>query len=109
MSLPPAFSGGGGPIRIMKIISKAKLSLVVRIAAEDAGVDPHAIMGRSRSVHVTKARKAASIALRRMGYSLPEIGRALGVHHTSVYHAVRDDRPKDFTPPIPDYSGEWAI
>lgn len=79
-------------------------------------------------MHVVAARAAACSSLRRMGYSLAEIGRALRLHHTTVRHHVMGPSPKRITKqelqsqvaklrwkmktgaiPIPDLSGEWDI
>lgn len=51
--------------------------------------------------------------LRDMGLSMPRIGALLGLHHTTVLHHLRQEKPttppKPFDPDHPDLSGEWAI
>ena len=63
-------------------------SLIQR-AADLYGVAVVDILAGSRALQVTKARQSAAWLLRGQGMSLPEVGRVLGVHHTTVLHACR--------------------
>ena len=60
---------------------------------------------------IVAARHDAARALHAVGYALKEIGSFLGVHHTSVLHALKKPQEPYIPEPIPDIdlSGEWAI
>lgn len=66
----------------------ATTSLVQR-AADLYGVAVADITAGNRTPQVTKARQAAAWILREQELSLPQIGRILGLHHTTVLHACR--------------------
>lgn len=51
------------------------------------------LLGRRRYAHIIRARHAAWVELRRMGWSFPAIAALWGVDHTSVIHAVRKAEP----------------
>ncbi len=94
-----------------------RVRTVLNISASDHGTTTAAILGGSRLKHISAARRQAIHTLRRMGFSFPEIGRFLGVHHTTCIYAVKHHAPRgDFAPvpqdntiQYPDLSGEWAI
>jgi hypothetical protein len=73
--------------------------------------------GRDHHSDVVAARRKAILELRSMGFSMAQTGRYLGVHHTSVSHALRCSTSvllKTYTCPagelpVMDLSGEWAI
>jgi chromosomal replication initiation ATPase DnaA len=63
------------------------LPLVERIAAEHH-VTADAVLGRSRSHSVARARKAVMVALRALGFSYPEIGQLLDRDNSTVARAI---------------------
>jgi hypothetical protein len=78
------------------------------------GVTIRQMQSPARPRQISQARGAAGRALHRLGFSLPEIGRFLHVHHTTVAYYIngRDGKlqaPRTPPPDEPDYSGEWAI
>lgn len=86
----------------------------MKCAAEDFNLSlPELLNGKSDTK--VKARRRCIQTLRRMGFSLTEIGRFMGRHHTTVLHALGGHSPR-LSPeeqlasiPCPDLSGEWAI
>lgn len=70
---------------------------VLEAAAEYSRVDVDEMMSYDRRRPVVKARRLASVALRILGYSYPEIGSMLGRDHTSVINLVNtaDDEAWD--------------
>lgn len=62
---------------------------VLRVAGSIYGVDPEAIVGRSRSATVVRARVCAYRMLRRLGWSFPEIGRLVNRDHSSVLQTLK--------------------
>ncbi len=82
---------------------------VIAIAAEDHKVSAGMILSKNREQPVVLARRQTCQILRRMGFSLPQIGRFLGIHHTSVLYAHQKLNPKRHELTVPDLSGEWAI
>ncbi len=74
--------------------SKARLCCVrpddlVRAVCEVLGVPLSELRAGRRSQRVVMARRTAAWMMRwGLGMSLPEIGRALGVDHSSVRHAI---------------------
>ena len=76
----------------------------------------------SRFRAVVEARREVAALLREYGLSLPQIGRYLHVHHTSIHYALSRRRETIAAEesarraaamaqiiPCPDFSGEWAI
>lgn len=62
----------------------------VALIAGVYGIDPEVIWSRRRTPCVVEARHLSWWALReRTGWSYPELGRALGVDHSSVLQGVR--------------------
>lgn len=63
---------------------------IVRSVAIAYGASVNDIVGLSRTKSIAEARAVACLVARRCTrMSYPEIGRALGLHHTSVIAAVR--------------------
>lgn len=56
------------------------------------GVDSGEILGRSRLRDHVRARWRVMRILRRMHYSLPQIGMAMNRDHTTVLYALRGGR-----------------
>jgi chromosomal replication initiation ATPase DnaA len=61
---------------------------LLRTAAEKHGTTVGAILGRSRFRKDVEARRDCALFLRSRNLSLPEIGRILGRHHTSIFHLI---------------------
>lgn len=64
---------------------------IAREAAEDLGVAFEAIMGRSRVLHIARARATvmSAVYVQRPDLSLHQIGRFFGRDHTTVLYAVQ--------------------
>lgn len=60
----------------------------IRTAADAANVPPAEVAGDSRRPDIVRARWAAMADLRDRGLGLSEIGRALGMDHTTVRHGL---------------------
>ena len=52
------------------------------------GVPVDRILSPSRSAPIVRARQACMVLLREAGMSLPEVGKALGRHHSTVIHGL---------------------
>lgn len=64
---------------------------IVTGLADIMGVLPFEITGQARDRRLARARWAAMVALRRRGFSTPQIGRQLGNRdHTTVIHGLRE-------------------
>ena len=75
----------------------------VAAAAEVFGLCRQDIIGSSREREICRARWAAMLTLRRRGYSLPRIGRAIGDRdHTTVMHGLV--RARDLCAAEPEYA-----
>lgn len=61
--------------------------------ATRCGVTPEQILSRSRKRHVTYARRRVAVRLRNDGFSYPQIGRWLGLNHTSVIYYMEGAAP----------------
>lgn len=62
---------------------------LVRRAARRLGVSPASVLGKSQQPQFVAARYEVAVALRRMGWSTPRIGRALGGrHHATIIHLL---------------------
>lgn len=72
-----------------RTLSEATRDAIVCKVAKRTGVPARAIVSRSRTDEVFAARARAMRALRAMGYSFPQIGKAFGRDHSTVIHAVR--------------------
>jgi len=55
------------------------------------GVRIHEMLSTSREDRVSKARRDLCACLRGSGLSYPDIGRLVGMDHTSVMYAVRKE------------------
>ena len=59
------------------------------VACECFGTSKSLLDGRSRKLEVVYAKIAISNILHSKGYSLSEIGRILGLNHTTVIHHMK--------------------
>ncbi len=93
----------------MKLPSRVAMALDVAAAAHN--VTRADILGPRQFFHFVAARREAAQTLRRMGFSLAQIGFYLNRHHTTILYAVNEtvgeSKAKEI--PCPDLSGEWAI
>lgn len=65
----------------------AEVSEVTRIRVSE-------IYGPSRMPRICRARELVCFIAHTQGYSYPEIGHALGRHHTTIMHAVRNEQAR---------------
>lgn len=63
--------------------------VIIHTAADLYGVSIDLLLSKSEEVHVVRARHAAAWLMHQRGLSYPQIGRALGRHHTTIMAAVR--------------------
>lgn len=69
--------------------SASRVRAVVDLVAAETGIDRGLILSTCKARHVAVARWRAFRVLRDYGYSLPSIGHAFGMDHTSVLHGLR--------------------
>ena len=65
------------------------LACLIRIVANRAGITEADILGQSRLRKITEHRQFVMYLAHKRGMSLPQIGRIMGRHHTTVLHGVR--------------------
>jgi chromosomal replication initiation ATPase DnaA len=65
------------------------ITQALQLVAEDHGIKVKDLRGHARSKRFCRARRDAYAALRYLGLSLPEIGRALRKDHTTVLAGLR--------------------
>jgi len=64
--------------------------MIVCDVAEEYGLTPRDLLGRSRRAPVARARMEAYARIRRdLGYSLKQIGNIFGRDHTTVIYGIR--------------------
>lgn len=68
-----------------------RLPDIVREEAAKCGIDPDQVFERDRTAPVAWVRARVCVRLRELGLSLSQIGRLLGLDHTSVLHNVQRD------------------
>lgn len=74
----------------MKHLSDTAFASRLREVANDRGLHHRDIAnGRRRRGEISAARHDLMWRLKQDGYSLPEIGRVIGLDHTSVLNAIR--------------------
>lgn len=56
--------------------------------AREYDVDPTELLGTRKTAHLVRLRADIAKELRRRGFSLPEIGRALNRHHSTVINLL---------------------
>ena len=59
---------------------------------DEMGFNPYqrmAVLSRRRDSEAVRCRTKVVVELRKLGYSLPEIGRAMDRHHTSILNLLR--------------------
>ena len=96
-----------------------RIMAVIRLAAIENDVPPEKMFERGKvGGRAAVARRTAVCRIRAMGFSLQEIARFMGLHHTSVLHHLKQRRRqlglgqarrREDDPVLPDLSGEWAI
>lgn len=64
----------------------------ISAAAHAHGVTKEEILSRKKKRKYVQARYMAMRMLHDQGWSLGRIGRALGVHHTTVLYAIRKEK-----------------
>lgn len=70
-------------------LSIAEHTRILTAVADAFSTTPTAILSRDRHRTVSHARQTTGYLMRRLGLSYPEVGRELGVDHTSVMAACR--------------------
>lgn len=87
---------------------------LARFKARAWNVDIADLLSGSKIRAVSNARRQLILALRARGHSQTQIGRWLGLDHSSVHYYEHGRRSQKqpvnpFEIPCPDLSGEWAI
>lgn len=72
-------------------------------AARDGGVTVDDVLGHARLASVKRARHDYWSRLRSFRYSYPEIAARVGVHHTTVLHALKKLRARGDARPDPAF------
>lgn len=67
---------------------------LIRRTCKIYGVKKNDICGSDRRRSMVNIRRSAAALMRAWGFSLPEIGRALNRHHTSILWLLRGGRRK---------------
>ena len=94
------------PTKVRQVIAAAAGGSELRVAD---------ILGPSRERNIVRARRRAVRDLLDLNYSSAQVGRYLGINHTSVLYHGRRSRGLPGRKvawgevPCPDLSGEWAI
>jgi len=65
------------------------LACLIRIVANRAGITEADILGHCRARKFSNPRQFVMYLAHKRGMSLPQIGRIMGRHHTTVLHGVR--------------------
>jgi chromosomal replication initiation ATPase DnaA len=86
----PVLSG-----RMSHTPSPSRVAQYAAEAAADNNVDPADVMGTARTASFVRARCHMWRRLYEDGFSMAEIGKAVGRHHTTVMHALRKDEESD--------------
>jgi len=66
--------------------------MIVETVARETGVPFDDIVGDGRDLRAVVARRVCYRRMRDQGVSLPEIGRLMQRHHTTVLHSLRGHR-----------------
>jgi hypothetical protein len=75
--------------RVRGILKLPRVNQTITDVAAARGVTPGQIAGRSREFTIAAARFEVFFRLHRAGFSLSQIGRFFGRHHTSIQHGIR--------------------
>ena len=75
--------------RVSIRLTRHTLSRVLEVVASRHGLTPDEVLSQRRTRRIAYGRQELMAELRRLRYSLPEIGRMLGKDHTTVLHGVR--------------------
>jgi hypothetical protein len=73
-------------------VNRCSLPILIRRVARHAGVSEADIVGPERFPSIVRARVVLALAARELGYSFPEIGRAIGKSSSSVVCMSRRGR-----------------
>lgn len=80
---------------------EAEAARILEAVARVTGIPAGKITGKSRKRPVADARKIAAWQMLQAGHSLPQVGRALHMHHTSVMYSR--DAYKDLVSTCPPF------
>lgn len=91
----------------------AKVQRLLGVAAQEHGVTVGEILSGRQFAKLVDARHSVAVSLSKRGHTQQQIGRWLGIHHTSVCYALGHRKAKRIEEkrqvPYPDFSGEWCI
>jgi chromosomal replication initiation ATPase DnaA len=62
---------------------------IIGTACKESGVNPRALLSEGNQAQLVAVRRVIVERARQRGFSYPQIGRALGRHHTSVLHLAK--------------------
>jgi chromosomal replication initiation ATPase DnaA len=75
---------------LLRALDEAGHGALVRSVSEHYGIrHPETLLGRSRHARIAFARHHLAWELKELGYSFPEVGRALGRDHTTIMASCR--------------------
>ena len=60
-----------------------------------------------RGIYVVEMRRYISIRLEKEGFSVSEIGRVIGKHHSTVIHILKDNFNDQISKIVNEYADEW--
>ena len=79
------------PARITTPEAWSRWGWLVDAVAERHGVLADSLLGRGHTIELTRARRDLMTCLWGSGCAFAEVGRLLGMHHTSIMYAVRKE------------------
>ena len=72
--------------------TRDSLADLLECVSEETGIPIVEMLEKNNSAKVVNARRKVAILARERGYSYPQIGAALGKHHTTVIHLVKQSK-----------------
>lgn len=79
---------------IDNVMRRATIRDIARSICLQKGKSVASVLGPSRKPEDCRIREIICYIAREKGFSYPQIGRAIGRHHTSVLHAVANERKR---------------
>jgi chromosomal replication initiation ATPase DnaA len=72
-------------------VFRDKMSALLEKVSDETGIPIMQILERSNNARLVEARRKFCVLARAQGYSYPEIGAAIGKHHTTIIHLVNKE------------------
>jgi chromosomal replication initiation ATPase DnaA len=83
-------------------LTRTPLEIIAKQVTQELMLKPGELLARSRHREAVEGRMQFSVVARKEGYSYPEIGRYLQLHHTTVVHMCQKFESTSYAQSVPE-------